>query len=333
MTAERAEATQELNLGLLCYVAYRAVETRVIAAVRSAGFDDITVAQARLFARIDPDGTRLTDLAEQAQVTKQTAGFLVDQLERCGYVSREPDPADARARLVRIAPRGLAAVEVARRAEAEVEAEWTRHLGRQATAGLPRALSRLRGVTDEEWGGADPAYMTHLLAHGRVVVGVAGGSVAGFGATRPLGSGPGAVSMLCDLFVHPEVHGSGCGRAMLAALWPGTRGHRMTFSSLHAHALPLYTSFGLDAWWPLLYLRGRVDALAVPAGWQAAAASPASVAAAELSWTGVDRSADHQAWARRPGGAGVLAVRDGEVMAAGTVGGAGGEVGWIYSAL
>ena len=49
---------------------------------------------------------------------------------------------------------------------------------------------------------------------------------------------------------------------MLAALWPGTRGHRMTFSSLHAHALPLYTSFGLDAWWPLLYLRGRVDALA-----------------------------------------------------------------------
>jgi DNA-binding MarR family transcriptional regulator len=148
MTAERAEATQELNLGLLCYVAYRAVETRVMAAVRSAGFDDITVAQARLFARIGPDGTRLTDLAEQAQVTKQTAGFLVDQLERCRYVSREPDPADARARLVRIAPRGLAAVEVARRAEAEVEAEWTRHLGRQATASLRRALSRLREITD-----------------------------------------------------------------------------------------------------------------------------------------------------------------------------------------
>ena len=62
--------------------------------------------------------------------------------------SRQPGPADARARLVRIAPRGLAAVEVARRAEAEVEAEWTRHLGRQATAGLRRALSRLREITD-----------------------------------------------------------------------------------------------------------------------------------------------------------------------------------------
>ena len=201
-------------------------------------------------------------------------------------------------------------------------------------ADLPQiAAVALATGQDEEWGGADPAYMTHLLAHGSVVVGVSGGSVVGFGATRSFGSGPDAVSMLCDLFVHPQVHGGGCGRAMLAALWPGTGERRMTFSSLHAHALPLYTSFGLDAWWPLLYLRGRVSGLTAPAGWQTSAASPASVAAAELSWTGVDRSADHQAWARRPGGAGVLALRDGQVMAAGTVGGAAGEFGVTHLAI
>jgi GNAT superfamily N-acetyltransferase len=186
---------------------------------------------------------------------------------------------------------------------------------------------------DEEWGGADPAYMTHLFAHGRVVVGVAGGSVAGFGAIRSLDGGPDAVSMLCDLFVHPRLHGSGGGRAMLAALWPGADERRMTFSSLHGHALPLYTSFGLDAWWPLLYLRGRVDALPPAAGWQASAASPAEVAALELSWTGVDRSADHRAWALRPGGASVLALRDDEVIAAGTAGGAGGEFGVTHLAI
>jgi DNA-binding MarR family transcriptional regulator len=138
----------ELNLGLLCYIAYRAMETRVMQAVREAGFEDFTVAQGRLFARIGPDGTRITDLAEQAQVTKQTAGFLVDQLERGGYVRREPDPADARARLVRIAPRGQAAVGVARKAEAQVEAEWTRHLGKQGAAKLRRELTRLREITD-----------------------------------------------------------------------------------------------------------------------------------------------------------------------------------------
>ena len=200
-------------------------------------------------------------------------------------------------------------------------------------ADLPRiAAVALATGQEEEWGGADPAYMTHLLAHGSVVVGVAGGSVIGFGATRQLGSGPSAVSVLCDLFVDPRKHGSGCGRAMLAELWPGG-GRRMTFSSLHGHALPLYTSFGLDAWWPLLYLRGRVDALATPPGWRAEAASAGEVAARELAWSGVDRSDDHRAWARRPGGAGVLVRRDGQVLAAGTVGGAGGEYGVTHLAL
>jgi len=185
---------------------------------------------------------------------------------------------------------------------------------------------------DEEWGGADPAYMTHLLEHGSVVVGVTGGSVVGFGATRQIGSGPDAISMLCDLFVDPRLHGSGCGRAMLAELWPGL-GRRMTFSSLHGHALPLYTSFGLDAWWPLLYLSGRVSSVAAPDGWRSQAAAPAEVAALELAWTGVDRSDDHLAWARRPGGAGRLAMRGGQVMAAATVGGAGDEYGVTHLAL
>lgn len=140
--------TDQPNLGLLCFLAYRAMEARVLDAVAAAGFDDITAAQGRVFARIGPDGTRVTELAEQARVTKQTAAFLVDQLERAGYVRRMPDPRDARARLVTIAERGEAAVAVAREAEAQVEAEWTRHLGRQTATQLRRALTRLREITD-----------------------------------------------------------------------------------------------------------------------------------------------------------------------------------------
>jgi DNA-binding MarR family transcriptional regulator len=138
----------ELNIGLLCYIVSRAMESRVFDGVVAAGFDDITMTQGRLAARIGPKGTRLTDLAEQARVTKQTAGFLVDQMEKAGYLRRVPDPTDARARLVQMAPRGEAVVAVARKIEAEVEAEWTRHLGRQATAQLRRALTRLREITD-----------------------------------------------------------------------------------------------------------------------------------------------------------------------------------------
>jgi DNA-binding MarR family transcriptional regulator len=138
----------EPNLGLLCYIASRAMEARVFDALAAAGFDDITTAQGRVFARIDPTGTRVTELAVRAGITKQTAGFLVDQLERARYVRRAPDPADARARLVQIAPRGESAVAVASVAEAAVEAEWTQHLGKQSTSQLRRALTRLREVTD-----------------------------------------------------------------------------------------------------------------------------------------------------------------------------------------
>ena len=139
---------EELSVGLLLFIPYRELENRVFAALAAAGYDDFTPAQARVMQRIGPDGTRLTELAEAAQVTKQTASFLVDQLERTGYVQRTPDPTDARARLVRVAARGLAARPVAEAAVAEVEAQWRAHLGERRWAALRDGLSRLREITD-----------------------------------------------------------------------------------------------------------------------------------------------------------------------------------------
>ncbi|SET40218.1 MarR family winged helix-turn-helix transcriptional regulator [Geodermatophilus poikilotrophus] len=136
------------NLALLCFYPHRAMEARLLATLAAEGFDDLTIAQGRIAARIGPGGTRLTDLAAQALVTKQTANHLVDQLERAGYVRRVPDPTDGRARLVQIAGRGQAVVALARRVEAEVEAEWTAHLGEEVTAQLRAALERLREITD-----------------------------------------------------------------------------------------------------------------------------------------------------------------------------------------
>jgi GNAT superfamily N-acetyltransferase len=227
-----------------------------------------------------------------------------------------------------------------------------------APADFP-AIAKVAVATgqDEEWAGADPAYLAYLLEHGTLLVAEREGSVTGFGATRLIGDGPAAVSMLCDLFIHPGTHGRGCGRAILSQLWPGGPGtgdpgpgapgageaaaggpfrggpRRMTFSSLHAHALPLYTRFGLDAWWPLLYLAGDVRTVPGPDGWTVAAASVTEVAAAEQDWTGVDRSADHRAWAARPHGQPVRAFRHGELAAAGTAAGRGAEYGLAHLAI
>jgi DNA-binding MarR family transcriptional regulator len=139
---------EPLNLGLLLLIPYRSMESRVFAALAAAGFDDFTPAQARVFQRIAPGGSRLTDLAEQAQITKQSAGFLVDQLARAGYVERVPDPTDARARLIRIAARGARAVPLAAAVVAEIEAEWTAHLGAERATQLREILTDLRDITD-----------------------------------------------------------------------------------------------------------------------------------------------------------------------------------------
>ena len=137
----------EPNIGLLLLYPYRALESRVLAALATAGFE-ITLAQARLLQRVADGGSRLTELAAQAQVTKQTAGELVDELVRRGYAERVADPRDGRARLVRLAARGRAAVAAAAPVVAAVEAEWTAHVGAEAMAGLRATLLRLREVTD-----------------------------------------------------------------------------------------------------------------------------------------------------------------------------------------
>ena len=136
-----------MDLGTLMFVSYRAMDERVMRAIREAGYD-VTPAQARLAQRIADDGSRLTDLAESAQVTKQTASLLVAALEREGFVERLPDPEDGRARLIRLTERGRSASRQAMQVVLGVEGEWTEHLGEELAGRLREALVRLREVTD-----------------------------------------------------------------------------------------------------------------------------------------------------------------------------------------
>lgn len=139
---------QRQELGVLLFVANRALEQRAFDAVVAAGITDITLAQARIAARIAADGSRVTELAERARVTKQSAASLVEQLEKAGYVERVPDPTDARARLIRISQRGKEAQACAREMEQRLEAEFEAHLGPRRMRELRRSLESLREITD-----------------------------------------------------------------------------------------------------------------------------------------------------------------------------------------
>ncbi len=137
-----------VNFGVLLFVPYRHMENRILQAVKDAGYDDMTLAQARVFQRIAPGGSRLTDLAEQSQMTKQSVAGLVDELERMRYVKRVPDPNDRRARLIQIDKRGRRAARAAQTVHDEIQLEWRSHLGARRFSQLRGMLEDLRDITD-----------------------------------------------------------------------------------------------------------------------------------------------------------------------------------------
>jgi DNA-binding MarR family transcriptional regulator len=139
---------QPVDLGVALFIPYRYMEDRIFRALQDAGFDDWTLAQTRVFQRIAPDGSRLTDLADQAQMSKQSAGVLVDQLERLGYVRRVLDPTDGRARLIVIEERGQRAAKVAMATSNEILSEWMAFLGTRNFTLLHQILDQLRELTD-----------------------------------------------------------------------------------------------------------------------------------------------------------------------------------------
>lgn len=108
-----------------------------------AGFTDIRPTHGCAFRFIGPDGLRLTDLASLADITKQSAGEIVTDLERSGYVERVPDPADKRAKLIRLTARGERAQQVGFALLAEIEQRWAERYGVADVAALREALEAI----------------------------------------------------------------------------------------------------------------------------------------------------------------------------------------------
>lgn len=90
--------------------AYSLLGFRIVNGVVGAGHP-IKPAHSAVFAQIRPGGSRLTELAAGADITPQSMGVIVDELEDLGYVARKPDPRDRRAKLITLTARGQEAVD------------------------------------------------------------------------------------------------------------------------------------------------------------------------------------------------------------------------------
>jgi DNA-binding MarR family transcriptional regulator len=117
------------NIGRLLLRAQRDFDAELNARLRERGYPDVRLAHSALFAHIDTEGTRSSELAERAGMTKQGMGQLVGDLEKKGYVERVEDPADRRAKLVRLTKKGRHHVRNAREIISEIEEAYARRLG------------------------------------------------------------------------------------------------------------------------------------------------------------------------------------------------------------
>ena len=120
---------QRENIGRLLLRGQRDFDAELNARLRERGYPDVRLAHSALFAHIDPEGTRSSELAERAGMTKQGMGQLVMDLEKKGYVQRVEDPEDGRAKLVRLTKKGRRHVREAREIIGEIEEAYGLRLG------------------------------------------------------------------------------------------------------------------------------------------------------------------------------------------------------------
>ncbi|MFT7520212.1 MAG: DNA-binding MarR family transcriptional regulator [Kiritimatiellia bacterium] len=96
---------KEGNLGQLLLRTARLFDERAYARA-SVVAPQLRRSHLDLFPHIDLQGTRVTVLAKRMGVSKQAAAVTVADLERLGVVSKHPDPADGRAKVVRLTKSG-----------------------------------------------------------------------------------------------------------------------------------------------------------------------------------------------------------------------------------
>jgi DNA-binding MarR family transcriptional regulator len=124
------ERTRAITLIAVVRSTARLMVDELIARLHAAGYPDMTAAQHLVFENLDPNGTRLTTLAQRAGITRQAMTELVNVLRGNGYVDVRSDPSDGRARLVHLTAKGKACVRLAIGEIAAIEARWQENAAR-----------------------------------------------------------------------------------------------------------------------------------------------------------------------------------------------------------
>lgn len=149
-------------LGSLITAAGQRLSARLDRSLADAGFADLRASHAAVFMSVAAEGSRVTELAERARMTKQAVGELIRYLVEHGYLATSPDPEDRRARRIQLTERGWAAIEVGQ----QVIADFDRWLEDMVGADSVRRLREVLTTIAETDPAAAPS-PARQLSHSR----------------------------------------------------------------------------------------------------------------------------------------------------------------------
>ena len=116
-------------------------ERQVMAELHRRGHNLIRPSHTAVFSNLAAGAVRVSELAERAQVTQQAMGKMLKQLERIGYVIRDIDGDDRRARKIRPTQRGLELMRDINQAVGQVRAYYVGTIGEEALGELEQLLN------------------------------------------------------------------------------------------------------------------------------------------------------------------------------------------------
>ena len=112
------------------------------------GYSDIREPHYQIFGNIRMGGIRLTELASRAQLSLAATSELVNDLETLGYLTRRPDPADGRAKLIDLTDRGRTLLGDAGDRVADIEGRWSSAVGARKFDDMCATMQRLLDELD-----------------------------------------------------------------------------------------------------------------------------------------------------------------------------------------
>ncbi len=128
------------NLPRLLREFSRDFERRIWQQLVQRGYPDIRQSYSQVFANLGMGAVRVNELAERAQVTQQAMGKMLKELERLGYISRDTDPGDRRARDIRLTDKGVRLAMDSMEVVEEVRAYYAEKIGADDLADLETRL-------------------------------------------------------------------------------------------------------------------------------------------------------------------------------------------------